>query len=117
MKCLKINGGKKLCGSISVHGAKNSVLPILSACVLINGVSVIHNCPKLSDVDITIDILRYLGAKVERNNDTLTVDTSDINRFDILECQMKELRSSIIFLVPLHQGVAELVFIFPAGAK
>ena len=92
MKCLKINGGKKLSGSISVHGAKNSVLPILSACVLINGVSVIHNCPKLSDVDVTIDILRYLGAKVERNNDTLTVDTSDINRFDILECQMKELR-------------------------
>lgn len=38
MKCLKINGGKKLSGSISVHGAKNSVLPILSACVLINGV-------------------------------------------------------------------------------
>ena len=44
--------------------AKNSVLPILSACVLINGVSVIHNCPKLSDVDVTVDILRYLGAKV-----------------------------------------------------
>lgn len=117
MKCLKINGGKKLSGSISVHGAKNSVLPILSACVLINGVSVIHNCPKLSDVDVTIDILRYLGAKVERNNDTLNVDTSDINRFDILECQMKELRSSIIFLGALASRSDRACLYLPGGCE
>ncbi len=117
MKCLKIIGGKKLNGSISVHGAKNSILPILSACILIKGISVIHNCPNLSDVEITIDILRYLGAKVERKGDTLTVDASDINRFDILESQMKELRSSIIFLGALASRAEKACLYLPGGCE
>ena len=45
MEKLMIDGGKRLSGEITLHGAKNSVLPILSASVLVNGVSVIHNCP------------------------------------------------------------------------
>lgn len=117
MKCLKIIGGKKLNGSVSVHGAKNSILPILSACVLINGVSVIHNCPRLSDVEVTVDILRYLGAKVERKGDTLTVDASDINRFDILESQMKELRSSIVFLGALASRAEKACLYLPGGCE
>ena len=83
MEYLKINGGKTVSGEIDVQGAKNSVLPILAATVLINGISVIHNCPKLSDVEYTVKILRHLGAAVKRNNDTLTVDTRYINRYDI----------------------------------
>lgn len=117
MKCLKINGGKKLNGNISVHGAKNGVLPILSACVLINGVSVIHNCPKLSDVDVTVDILRYLGAKVERENDALIVDTSQIGRYDVLESYMKELRSSIIFLGALASRSGKACLYLPGGCE
>ncbi len=117
MKCLKINGGKKLNGSISPHGAKNSILPILSACVLINGTSVIHNCPQLSDVQVTVDILKYLGAKVERNDDTLIVDATDINRFDILESQMKELRSSIVFLGALAARADKACLYLPGGCE
>ena len=48
MEYFKINGGKKLFGEISVHGAKNSALPILASTLLIKGESVIHNCPDLS---------------------------------------------------------------------
>lgn len=117
MKYLKINGGKKLIGSISVHGAKNGVLPILCACVLINGISVIHNCPNLSDVDVTIDILRYLGAKVERENDALIVDTSQIGRYDVLESYMKELRSSIIFLGALASRSGKACLYLPGGCE
>ena len=50
MEYFKIGGGKKLSGQISVHGAKNSALPILASTLLIKGESVIHNCPDLSDV-------------------------------------------------------------------
>ena len=117
MKYLKINGGKKLNGSISVHGAKNGVLPILCACVLINGISVIHNCPNLSDVDVTVDILRYLGAKVERENDALIVDTSQIGRYDVLESYMKELRSSIIFLGALASRSGKACLYLPGGCE
>ncbi len=98
MERLEINGGKALGGEIKVHGAKNSVLPILAGTVLVNGVSVIHNCPKLSDVDCTVDILKHLGADVKREQDTLIIDTSCINKWDIPKELMEEMRSSIIFL-------------------
>ena len=56
MEYLSVNGNKTLGGEIAVHGAKNSVLPILAACVLIKGNAVLHNCPDLSDVENTLKI-------------------------------------------------------------
>ena len=57
-----VEGGCPLEGSVRVHGAKNSVLPILAACLLAPGECVIHNCPELSDVRASLDILRRLGG-------------------------------------------------------
>lgn len=115
MKCLKINGGRALRGSIDVHGAKNSILPVLCATVLINGKSVIHNCPRLSDVEVTVNILRYLGANVSREGNTLIVDATSISRSNILEPQMKELRSSIIFLGALASRTGQACLYLPGG--
>ena len=63
MSYYEIQGGRPLYGSLAVHGAKNSVLPILAACLLVPGQSVIHNCPDLSDVAATLDILRLLACR------------------------------------------------------
>lgn len=117
MELLQINGGKTLSGVTNVHGAKNSVLPILAGCVLVNGVSVIHNCPKLSDVDVTINILKYLGAKVKREDDTLVVDTSVITKNDIPKLMMQELRSSIIFLGSLVSRTDCASLYLPGGCE
>ena len=57
MSAFKITGGRKLHGDLNVQGAKNSVLPLLAACFLCDGQSVLHNCPKLSDVNAALDIL------------------------------------------------------------
>ena len=73
-----IIGTEKLEGTLPVQGSKNSSLPILAACVLADGVSVLHNCPYLSDVDAAIEILRHLGCTVTREGHTLTVDSSGI---------------------------------------
>lgn len=115
MEKLMIDGGKRLSGKIALHGAKNSVLPILSASVLVNGVSVIHNCPDLSDVRVTVNILRYLGARVKREGSTLTVDTTGICRSNILEEYMSELRSSIIFLGALAARTGNACLYLPGG--
>ena len=93
-----INGSNRLSGEITVQGAKNSVLPILVATLLIKGVSVIHNCPKISDVDATLKILEYLGCKVSRDGHTVTVDAADEIKNDVPEYLMHEMRSSIVFL-------------------
>ena len=115
MEKLIINGKRALSGSLRVHGAKNSVLPILCATVLVNGVSVIHNCPKLSDVDVTVNILKYLGAKVYISGNTVVVDSRNIIRTNILQEYMSELRSSIIFLGALASRTGEACLYLPGG--
>lgn len=105
-----IDGGKRLEGEISVQGSKNSSLPILAATVLVDGISVIHNCPSLTDVDAAIRILRHLGCRVKREGSTLTVDSRNIVNCSIPEELMREMRSSIVFLGSIlgRTGRAEL---------
>lgn len=98
MSRILIEGGTPLSGVVDVHGAKNAVLPILAATVLNEGVNVLYNCPDLRDVEITLDILRYLGAKAERDGDTLTIDTRGRLGSHIPEKLMRQLRSSVVFL-------------------
>ena len=117
MSYYEIQGGRALSGSVAIHGAKNSVLPILAACLLIPGQCVIHNCPDLSDVSATLDILRLLGCRADRGGDTVIVDASAVSRSDIPEHLMREMRSSVIFLGALlaRLGAAELSY--PGGCE
>lgn len=115
MEKLIINGFNKLGGEISVHGAKNSVLPILAATLLVKGESIIHNVPDLSDVDASIKILRFLGAKVRKENSTVIVDASAVIRNHIPEEMMREMRSSIIFLGSLLSRTKEASLCYPGG--
>lgn len=117
MQKFLIKGKCELGGDISVHGAKNSVLPILAATLLVEGTSVLHNVPDLSDVRVTISILEHLGAKIKRENDTLIVDSSDINRYDIPELLMQEMRSSIIFLGSLVSRLGSASLYLPGGCE
>ncbi len=98
MEKIIIHGQKRLCGEIEVHGSKNSALPILAAASLVDGVSEIHNCPQLSDVDAAIHILQHLGCKVARDGHTVTVDSTGMNGYEIPDRLMREMRSSVVFL-------------------
>ena len=93
-----IEGGRKLCGSTKVHGSKNSALPILAACIVCKGKNVIHNCPDLSDIDATCNILKHLGCTVSREGDTVTVDSTEVSENSIPDNLMREMRGSIVFL-------------------
>lgn len=110
VSCYVINGGERLSGELCVQGAKNSALPILAAAVLVNGESVIHNCPDITDVDAAVRILRHLGCKVKREGSTLIVDSSNVDKYDIPDSLMRQMRSSVIFLGAIigRMGVAEL---------
>lgn len=92
-----IEGGHKLCGSVRVQGAKNAVLPILSACLLNGGMSVLHNCPALTDVTASLDILRFLGCDVDFSGNTVTVNSKNACADFIPDVLMQKMRSSIIF--------------------
>lgn len=117
MERIIINGGNKLFGEVDVQGSKNSSLPILAATVLVKGVSVIHNCPDLSDVNAAISILRHLGCLVKRENNTLIVDSSAITCYNIPNCLMREMRSSIVFLGSVLGRTGKAVLSSPGGCE
>ena len=93
------------------------MLPILAATLLAPGTSVIHNCPDLTDVSATLDILSRLGCRVNRTGDTVAVDASALTGAEIPEQLMREMRSSVIFLGALlaRMGAADLCY--PGGCE
>ncbi len=113
----KIEGGRRLQGTVQVQGAKNSALPILAACVVCRGVSVIHNCPQLSDIDATINILRHLGCKVSVDGNTVTVDSTTISTNHVPDHLMQEMRSSVIFLGAVAARMGEASLSLPGGCE
>lgn len=117
MSAFLVEGGRPLSGIAKVHGAKNSVLPILAATLLVEGRSVLHNCPELSDVTASLAILEHLGCATGREGDTVWVDATCPTRSDVPDHLMREMRSSVIFLGAIlgRMGAAEMSF--PGGCE
>jgi UDP-N-acetylglucosamine 1-carboxyvinyltransferase len=114
---LKVTGGRTLSGSVRVHGAKNSVLPIIAACILTSGQCVLDNCPALSDVNAAMKILRHLGCAAFLDGNTLTADAGAISRTDIPHSLMREMRSSVIFLGAILARCGEATLSLPGGCE
>ncbi len=117
MSELLVTGGTRLSGAVTVHGAKNSALPILAACVLCHGECVLHRCPALSDVLSSLDILRHLGCTVTQEDDTVTVNAETVTANDIPETLMRKMRSSIVFLGALTARTGEARVSLPGGCE
>lgn len=112
-----ICGGKRISGETEVQGSKNSALPILAACLLADGVNVIHNCPGLSDIDATIRILEYLGCRVTRQENTLIIDSTSANAYSVPDIYMREMRSSVIFLGSIIARMGKAHLSTPGGCE
>ncbi|MBO5917554.1 MAG: UDP-N-acetylglucosamine 1-carboxyvinyltransferase [Oscillospiraceae bacterium] len=117
MSFLTITGRRPLSGSLTVQGAKNSVLPILAACVLVPGECVLHNCPDLSDVRSTLAILQGLGCRVRREGSTVCVDASGVEYRAIPPERMRQMRSSFIFFGAILGRVGEAALGYPGGCE
>lgn len=113
----EIVGGRPLGGHLAIQGAKNSVLPILAATVLVPGESVIRNCPRLSDVSATLEILRALGCRVTQEGHTVRVDAAPLTGFRVPDRLMGELRSSVTFLGGLLSRCGQAELTYPGGCQ
>lgn len=79
MENFVINGGHELFGEVNISGAKNAAVAIIPAAILAGDVVRIENIPQISDVQLIIEILDRMGAKVKLiNKDTIEIDTSYI---------------------------------------
>ncbi len=117
MSAFVVEGARPLSGVAQVHGAKNSVLPILAATLLAGGESVLHNCPDLSDVRASLAILEHLGCKTRREGRSVYVDATSPTCFDVPDSLMREMRSSVIFLGAILGRMGAASLSFPGGCE
>ncbi len=117
MPNIVIEGGRVLNGEITVQGAKNSVLPVLAATVLCKGDCVVHNCPNLSDVDVSVKILEELGCNCLKEDNTVIVDAREVSSYKIHENLMREMRSSVVFLGAIIGRMGKAVISSPGGCE
>ena len=111
-----IRGGNRLVGALGIHGAKNAALPVLAAAAIC-GDSVIHNCPRLTDIGVAMKILRHLGCGARREGDTIVTTRGTGGDCRIPDGLMGAMRSSIVFLggMVARHGCAELAL--PGGCE
>lgn len=112
-----IQGGNRISGELNIYGAKNAILPILAASVLNKNISIIENCPQISDTFLAIEILESIGCKVKLQGKTLIVDSSSANKCEVPEKPVREMRSSIIFLGSILGRFKEVKISYPGGCE
>ena len=115
MDSIHVQGGRSLSGEISVQGSKNAVLPIMAAAVLVKGVTVLKNCPDITDVRCMIKLLQSIGCLVEYTGDSLTIDARQITSHTLPHEYVKKMRSSIILMGALLGRTGKVALNYPGG--
>jgi UDP-N-acetylglucosamine 1-carboxyvinyltransferase len=112
-----IQGGNRLSGDIAVSGGKNAVLPIMAASVMAGSPCILHNAPDLVDVRVMSEILRSLGATVERVNQgrSLYIDPTALSSWVVDDTLMRQVRSSIFLIGPLVAKMGKATVSYPGG--
>ena len=117
MAKIKIEGAHKLTGEIEVSGAKNSAVALIPAAILCDEEVKISNIPNISDIDALEEILDCLNAKVDRKEDVLTINTSNIINKEIPEEMSSKLRASYYFMSSLLGKYKHVEMYFPGGCS
>ena len=94
MRKIIINGGKKLQGEVTVSGAKNSVVALIPAIILSDGVVTLDGVPAISDVDNLIEIIEVMGGSVKRDGETLEIDPRGVKDMPMPFGKINSLRAS-----------------------
>ncbi|MGL4589581.1 MAG: UDP-N-acetylglucosamine 1-carboxyvinyltransferase [Mycoplasmatales bacterium] len=115
----KINGNKKLSGKVSVSGAKNSVLPLIFGTLLTNNEITLEDVPDISDVYMSVDILKYLGSNViisnQGNRKMLSVDNKKTEYRELLIEEVTKFRASYYLLGSMIAKYGKCKLLLPGG--
>ena len=110
-----IKGGNKIQGTVKISGSKNASLPIIAASILSGGRTTLYNVPNIHDTQMMFEILKQLGCKVEKKNNKIVIDSSKINKYEIPENLMRQMRSSVILAGSLIGKHKKAIFSYPGG--
>ena len=115
MDKLLIQGQKRLNGEVTISGAKNAALPILTASILTDGKLTLTNVPRLNDILTTQKLLKVLGVEVESHQDEFILSAHSIKSFDAPYDLVKTMRASILVLGPLLARFGQATVSLPGG--
>lgn len=117
MQKLKIEGKHQLKGTVRISGAKNSAVALIPAAILCDEKVTIANVPNITDRDALNEILTYLGAKVEIDDEVMTIDSTNLVNKEIPESISKKLRASYYFMGALLGKYNNVKMYFPGGCN
>jgi UDP-N-acetylglucosamine 1-carboxyvinyltransferase len=113
---LLIEGGGRLSGRIEVEGNKNSALPLLAACLLTEDECVLHNVPRIGDVEVMARLLLDLGAEVDGiGSTTMRVKCPRVLKHEPDAALVGRLRGSVLLLGPLLARCGRVRLAAPGG--
>ncbi|MDP3466031.1 MAG: UDP-N-acetylglucosamine 1-carboxyvinyltransferase [Sulfuricurvum sp.] len=115
MDYLQIQGPTKLSGTVTISGAKNAALPLITLTLLAHNKLTVSNMPEVVDIKTLLKLLGNLGASYTLEDHILTMDTSSVNdtmaNYDIV----KTMRASILVLGPLLARFGHCEVSLPGG--
>ena len=114
-----ITGGQRLEGTVRVSGGKNTAVAIIPAAILSQTPCVIENLPNIEDVNVSVETLRYLGAKVDWDPDAgvMQVDSSTINCTEVPLDLCSRMRASSYYIGALLARFGEAKVPLPGGCN
>ena len=117
MKQIIIEGGQILSGEIKISGAKNSAVALIPASILCDEKVTIDNIPSISDIQALKEILNHLGASINEEDATMTIDPTVITNKEIPEEISSKLRASYYFMSALLGKYKHVEMYFPGGCS
>jgi len=115
MAKFKIIGQQPLKGEIEVSGSKNAALPLICATLLSKERSILNNVPEILDIEVLLEIIKLLGARVERSGNRVSIDPSKVKPKKISPEYFAKLRASILLLGPLVGRFGQARLNHPGG--
>ncbi|MCC7433168.1 MAG: UDP-N-acetylglucosamine 1-carboxyvinyltransferase [Methanoregulaceae archaeon] len=117
MNVLQIQGGRQLRGEVDIAGSKNAALALMSAVLLVEGTTILHNVPNVSDTRIKAHLLETFGAKTHWREGSLFLDCTDVHVGELDEETVRLIRTSFYLLGPMLARVGRVELPAPGGCK
>ena len=110
-----VNGGNQISGKVDISGAKNAVLPLMTAALLVDGKTTINSVPNLRDTRTMMRLLEIIGADVTFKDNSITINASNVNNLEAPYDLVKTMRASFYVLGPLLTRFGEVRVSLPGG--
>ncbi|MGL5259691.1 MAG: UDP-N-acetylglucosamine 1-carboxyvinyltransferase [Lachnospiraceae bacterium] len=110
-----VNESGMLKGKIAIQGSKNAALPIMAASILVDGITILHNCPMITDVFDMIRLLEELCCTVKVEKNSIYIDARNCKLVDVSKEFVTKMRSSVMLLGPILGRLQKVTMAYPGG--